>query len=132
MRGIFKIDGVDYSKYLKKKTGLEWGRQNTNDEDAGRDKAEVMHTEVTSHQRTLEVKMGPMRFEIVRLLEIALQGHDDGIRVTYPDIHDGVCTRLFYNTSVKAAIIAFEEDETIVDDVSFQLVSVKEDLEEDD
>ena len=40
---------------------------------------------------------------------------------------DGICTRLFYNTSIDAAIEQFTEDGIMVDDVSFTLISVKED-----
>ena len=48
----------DYTAYIKQKTGFKWSRENTNDEKAGRDTAETMHTNVTSHQRKLEIKMG--------------------------------------------------------------------------
>ena len=46
--------------------------------------------------------------------------------MTYPDIRDGVVTRLFYNTSVKAAIVQFKDDDVYVDDIQFDLISVKE------
>lgn len=46
------------STHIKQKTGFKWSRENTNDEKAGRDTAETMHTNVTSHQRKLEIKMG--------------------------------------------------------------------------
>lgn len=69
MKPAFEINGHDYAPYVKHKTGLAWSRENTNDEDAGRDKAETMHTLVTSHQRKLEVKMGPMPFEKAQQLE---------------------------------------------------------------
>ena len=42
----FTINGHDYTRYVKAKTGLSWSRENTNDEDAGRDTSEYMHTNV--------------------------------------------------------------------------------------
>ncbi|MGN1375741.1 MAG: hypothetical protein ACI4V5_04215 [Prevotella sp.] len=86
-----------------------------------------MHTLVTSHQRKLEIKMGPMPFEKAQQLESDLQGNDEGVRVKYPDLKDGVCTRLFYNTSIAAAVEQFTEDGVVVDDISFSLITVKED-----
>lgn len=71
--------------------------------------------------------MGPMPFEKAQQLEKDLQGNDDGVKVKYPDIKDGMCTRLFYNTSITAAIEQFTEDDILVDDISFSLITVKED-----
>ena len=120
------VNAHDYTPYVKSKTGLSWSRENTNDEDAGRDEGEVMHTNVTSHQRKLTVKMGPMPFEIAQQLEIYLQSGDDGIRVKDPDLHNGMCIRLFYNTSIEAALEQFTPDGIVVDNVSFTLITVKE------
>lgn len=124
--GIFKINGHDYAPYVKAKTGLGFSRENTNDKDAGRDTGEVMHTNVTSHQRKLTVKMGPMPFSVGMQLEADLEGNDDGVAVRYPDLHDGICTRLFYNTSIEAAMEQFTDDGIVLDNVSFTLISVKE------
>ncbi len=126
MNGVFTINGHDYAPYIKHKTGFGWQRNNTNDSDAGRDKAEEMHTMVTSHQRTLTMKLGPMPFETAQQLEQDLQGNDDGVQVTYPDLLDGVCTRLFYNTSITAAMQSFTPEGVIVDDINFTLITVKE------
>lgn len=126
MTPAFTINGHDYSKYLLQKTGLSWTRENTNDEDAGRDTSEKMHTLVTSHQRSLSVTMGNMPFEIAQQLEEDLEGNDDGVKVKYPDIMDGMCTRLFYNTSIEAAIEEFKDDTIIVNNIKFNLISVKE------
>ena len=100
VKGVFTINGHDYAPYVKAKTGLGWSRDNTNDEDAGRDAGNVMHPNVTSHQRKLTLKLGPMPFEIAQQLETDLQNGDEGVRVQYPDLMDGICTRLFYNTSI--------------------------------
>ena len=124
--GQFLINGHDYAEYVKAKTGISWSRENTNDEDAGRDDGEVMHTNVTSHQRKLDINMGPMPFEAVMQLERELQGGDNGVRVTYPDLYDGICTRLFYNTSITAAVEQFKSDGIQVDNIKFSLISVKE------
>lgn len=124
--GQFIINGHDYTRYVLANTGLTWSRENTNDEDAGRDASGTMHTNVTSHQRKLEVKMGVMPFNVARQLEQDLQSGDDGVKVRYPDLHDGICTRLFYNTTLKSALTHFTEDGIMVRDVSFTLVSVKE------
>ena len=126
MVGVFKINGRDYSKYIKQKTGLGWRRDNTNDSDAGRDLAETMHPMVTSHQRTLSLKMGPMPFEVAMQLEADLEAGDDGVEVEYPDLKNGICKRLFYNTSIDAAMEQFTEDGILVDDIAFTLISVKE------
>lgn len=124
---LFTINGHDYTQYVKQKTGLSWSRENTNDEDAGRDKSEYMHTNVTSHQRKLSVTMGGMPFSMAMQLEADLQGNDAGVSVSYPDLRDGQCTRLFYNTSISAALEQFREDGTIiVDDIKFDLISVRE------
>ena len=85
-----------------------------------------MHTNVTSHQRKLEVKLISVPFVIAQQLEQDLQGNDEGVLVTYPDIHDGLCTRLFYNTSVKAYLADFSDNGIIINDLSFSLISVKE------
>lgn len=127
IQGVFKIAGRNYAPYLKAKTGLQWSRENTNDKDAGRDTANTMHPGVTSHQRKLEIKMGPMPFEEAQRLEADLEAGDDGVLVEYPDVKDGICTRLFYNTSIKSAITRFAPDGVQLDDVSFTLVSIKED-----
>jgi len=127
MTPVFKINNHDYAKYIKHKTGFGWQRDNTNDKDAGRDTSETMHPMVTSHQRTLSIKMGPMPFSIAQQLETDLQGGDDGVTVEYPDIKDGVCKRLFYNTSISSAIEQFTEDSVVVDNVTFTLISIKED-----
>lgn len=124
--GVFKINGHDYAPYVKAKTGIAWSRDNTNDEDAGRDAGNVMHTNVTSHQRKLTLKLGPMPFEIAQQLEADLQNGDEGVRVQYPDLLDGICTRLFYNTSISAAIERFTDEGIKLDDISFTLISVQE------
>lgn len=126
IQGSFVINGHDYTCYVKQKTGIAWSRENTNSEDAGRDNDDVMHTNVLSHQRKLDIKLGPMPFETVQQLEADLQGNDDGVRVTYPDLKDGMCTRLFYNTSISAAEEQFRADGIIVDNINFSLISVKE------
>lgn len=128
MIGYVKINHHDYTRYIKAKTGLTYERDNTNDEDAGRDEGEVMHTNVTSHQRKLSFKMGPMLFEIAQQLERDLQGNDDGVLVEYPDLHDGQCSRMFYNTSITAAMEQFTKNGVLVDNVSFTLISVKEEM----
>lgn len=125
-KGVFKINGHDYAPYVKAKTGLGWARENANDEDAGRDAGDVMHPNVKSHQRKLTLKLGPMPFETAQQLEADLQGGDDGVQVQYPDLLDGVCTRLFYNTSITAAIERFTDEGIKLDDISFTLISVKE------
>lgn len=124
--GVFRINGHDYLPYIKAKTGLTISRENTNDKNAGRDSGLTMHPNVTSHQRKLELKMGPMPFSICQQLETDLQGNDNGVEVEYLDIKEGVCKRLFYNTSIKAAIEQFTKDGVIVDNVSFSLISIKE------
>jgi len=126
MTPVFKINNHDYAKYLKHKTGLTWQRDNTNDEEAGRDLSATMHPMVTSHQRTLSVKMGPMPFSVAQQLEQDLEGGDEGVVVQYPDIKNGICKRLFYNTSISSAIEQFNEDGIEVDNISFKLISIKE------
>ena len=123
---VFKINNHDYAKYIKHKSGLTWQRDNTNDEDAGRDTAATMHPMVTSHQRTLTVKMGNMPVSVAQQLEQDLEGGDEGVVVEYPDIKDGVCKRLFYNTSISSSIVQFEDDDIVLDNVSFKLISIKE------
>lgn len=125
-QGIFTINGHDYTKYVKMKTGLGWGRDNSNDEDAGRDTADVMHPMVISHQRTLTMTLGPMPFETAMQLEADLENGDDGVEVEYPDLKDGVCKRLFYNTSISAAVEQFTVDGIKVDDIKFTLISIQE------
>jgi len=125
--GVFRINDIDYARYVKAKTGLSWSRENTNDEDAGRDAGLTMHPNVTSHQRKLDVRLGPMPFAVAQQLEADLEANDSGIRVTYPDLMDGVVTRLFYNTSIKSAIEQFTPDGVMIDDIQFSLISVKED-----
>lgn len=124
--GQFKINGHDYTRYVKSKTGLTWSRESTNDEDAGRDAGDVMHPNVTSHQRKLTVKMGPMPFELAMQLETDLESHDAGVDVVYPDLKDGICTRLFYNTSIESAMEQFTENGIMLDNISFTLISVQE------
>lgn len=124
--GVFEINVHDYAPYVKAKTGISWGRDNTNDEDAGRDAGNIMHPNVTSHQRKLTLKLGPMPFEIAQQLEADLQDGDEGVRVRYPDLLDGICTRLFYNTSITAAIERFTDEGIKLDDISFTLISVQE------
>ncbi len=126
IRGRTVINGHDYTQYIKQKSGLTYGRENANDSDAGRDDDDVMHTNVRSHQRRLNFKMGPMPFEVGMQLERDLIGNDDGVSVEYPDLHDGMCTRLFYNTSISAAEEQFRENDIVLDNVTFTLVSVKE------
>lgn len=123
---VFKINGHDYTKYLKHKSGLTWQRDNTNDEDAGRDLSTQMHPMVTSHQRTLSVKMGDMPFSVAQQLEQDLESGDEGVTVQYPDILNGMCKRLFYNTSISSSIVQFTDDGIVLDNVSFKLVSIKE------
>lgn len=126
MAGVFTINGHDYAPYIKNKTGFGWSRENTNDEEAGRDKSDTMRPMVTSHQRTLTMKMGPMPFSVAQQLENDLEGGDEGVRVRYPDIKDGICTRLFYNTSIAAAVERFVDDDVLLDDINFTLISIKE------
>lgn len=127
MKPVFKINGVDYSRYIRAKSGIAWSRENTNDKDAGRDSSQYMHPDVTSHQRKLSIKMGHMPFNVCQQLEADLEAGDNGVEVTYPDIKDGVVTRLFYNTTIKCAIAHFFEDDIYIDDIQFDLISVKED-----
>lgn len=123
---VFEINGHDYAPYVKHKTGFQWSRDNTNDESAGRDAAYTMHPDVTSHQRTLTMKLGPMPFSVAQQLESDLEDGDEGVEVKYPDLKDGVCTRLFYNTSISSYIEQFTEDDVVLDNVSFKLISIKE------
>lgn len=67
-----------------------------------------------------------MPFAIAQQLESDLQGNDDGVQVQYPDLQDGMCTRLFYNTSIAAAMETFTEDDVLCDNVKFTLISVQE------
>lgn len=124
--GCLIINGHDYTAYVKQKTGFTWQRDNTNSEDAGRDEGEVMHTCVTSHQRSLKLKLGPMSFAMARQLEADLQGGDNGVSVRYPDLYNGICTRRFYNTSISAAEEQFRDGDIIVDNISFTLISIRE------
>ena len=126
IQGVFKINGHDYTRYVKQLTGLGWSRENTNDKDAGRDEDDVMHTNVRSHQRKLTYKLGPMPFDVAMQLEADLEGGDDGVNVQYPDLMNGLCTRVFYNTSISAAEEQFREDGIVVDNINFTLISVKE------
>ena len=128
LSGQLVINGHDYTRYVKAKNGFLWMRENTNDEDAGRTVDSIMHPNVTSHQRRLDIKMTAMPFSVAKQLEQDLQGHDNGVKVFYPDIHDGLCTRLFYNTSVKSALSHFTPEGIIVNDLSFTLISVMEDI----
>ena len=113
--------------YVKAKTGLQWTRENTNAEGAGRDAADVMHPMVQSHQRSLDVTLGPMPFSVARQLEQDLEGNDDGVRVTYPDLYNGLSTtRLFYNTSISSSMMQFRDADVLCDNVKFTLISVKE------
>ena len=124
--GRLIINSHDYTQYVKGKTGFQFERENTNAEKAGRDKSEVMHTLVTSHQRKLTLRLGPMPFDTAKQLETDLQGNDDGVQVQYPDLYDGLVTRLFYNTSIEAAYEYFTADGIMVDNISFTLITVKE------
>lgn len=124
--GQFTINGHDYAPYVKHKTGLGWSRENTNEADAGRDEDDVMHPNVRSHQRKLSLTLGPMPFDIAMQLEADLEGGDDGVSVTYPDLMNGICTRSFYNTSIDAAIEEFREDGIMIDNVKFTLISIQE------
>ena len=126
VQGTLQINGHDYTQYVKQKTGFGWARENTSDSDAGRDEDDTMHTNVRSHQRKLTLKLGPMPFDVAMQLEKDLEGGDDGVRVTYADLKDGLCTRLFYNTSITAAQEQFREDGIVIDDINFTLISVKE------
>lgn len=119
---------LDITKWVKGKTGLTYSRENTNDSDAGRDEDDVMHTNVRSHQRKLTLKLGPMSFEDAKQVEAILSGNDDGVTFHYPDLVDGWCTRLFYNTSIEAAEEQFLNDgeDLLIDNVNFTLISVKE------
>lgn len=127
IKGCFFINGHDYTRYVKQISGLTYGRENTNDSDAGRDDDDTMHPNVRSHQRKLTLKLGPMPFDVAMQLERDLQDNDDGAKVKYPDLYDGICTRLFYNTSIEAAEEQFTEDGIHVDNVHFTLISIKED-----
>ena len=120
------INNHDYTKYVKQKTGLSWQRDNTNNENAGRDMAETMHPNVTSHQRILDITLGPMPFSVAQQLETDLQGNDEGVEVQYPDLKDGQCTRLFYNTSITSALECFRDNDVLVDNIKFSLTTVKE------
>ena len=120
------INGHDYTRYIRHKTGLSWSSENTNAESSGRDAGEVMHTDVTSHQRKLSIKMLRMPFSVAQQLAHDLADNDAGVEVVYPDLYDGSCKRLFYNTSIKGAIVQFTEEGVLVDDISFDLITVKE------
>lgn len=127
--GCLIINGHDYTQYVKHKTGITFNRENTNDADAGRDTSETMHPNVTSHQRKLDIKLNAMPFLVAQQLEHDLTDNPDGVKVTYPDLYDGICTRLFYNTSVKAAYLEFHPTDGIkVNDLNFTLTSVKEEV----
>ena len=122
----FKINNHDYTQYLKIK-GLQWSRENTNSENAGRDLSDTMHPMVLSHQRKLDVTMGPMDFSVATQLETDLEGGDNGVTVQYPDPMDGLTTkRSFYNTSISSSMLRFEDGNVVMDNVKFSLISIKE------
>ena len=123
----FIINNHDYTQYLKIKSGLSWARENTNSENAGRDISDEMHPMVLSHQRKLEITMGPMPFSAVQQLESDLEAGDGGVRVQYPDPMNGLTTtRLFYNTSISSSMIRFEDGNVVMDNIKFSLISIKE------
>lgn len=124
IQGCFIVNGHDYTRYVKQKTGFGWSRQNTNDKDAGRDDSETMHPNTTSHQRTLNMKLGPMPFEAAMQLESDLQ--HEMVSVRYPDLGYGVTTRVFYNTTITAAEEQFTENGILVDNVTFTLITINE------
>ena len=124
INGCFVINGHDYTRYVKQKTGFLWARENTNDENAGRDIGETMHPNTTSHQRKLTMVLGPMPFEIGMQLETDLEMSI--VSVQFPDLKRGICTRLFYNTSISAAEEQFREDGIMLDNVSFTLITINE------
>lgn len=123
-KGCLIINGHDYTRFVKQKTGFSWSRQNTNDKDAGRDDGETMHPNVTSHQRTLSLKLGPMPFETGMQLEADLEA--ETVSVKFPDLKYGIATRLFYNTSISAAEEQFRDDGIVLDNVTFTLITVNE------
>lgn len=124
IQGCFVVNGHDYTRYVKQKTGFQWGRENTNDKDAGRDDGETMHPNTTSHQRKLTMKLGPMPFEVGMMLETDLES--DIVSVRFPDLKYGVTTRLFYNTSISAAEEQFTDDGITLDNVTFTLITINE------
>lgn len=84
-----------------------------------------MHPNVTSHQRTLTMKLGPMPFEIGMQLENDLE--NETVLVRFPDLKYGITTRAFYNTSISAAEEQFREDGSIdLDNVTFTLITINE------
>lgn len=124
--GKVVINDHDYTRYIKIKDGFHYIRENANDENAGRDMGDEMHTNVTSHQRKIRLILGPMPFDVGMQLERDLQGNDEGVEMLYPDLHDGLCTRVFYNTSIEAAFEQFREEGIVLDDVTFTMITVRE------
>lgn len=125
-KGVFKINGHDYAPYVKAKTGLGWARENTNDEDAGRDAGDVMHPNVKSHQRKLTLKLGPSRLKRRSSLKPTCKAVTMAYRCNTPTFWTGYAPALFYNTSITAAIERFTDEGIKLDDISFTLISVKE------
>lgn len=123
----FIINGHDYTRFVKAKTGLQWESENTNSEDAGRDTGEVMHTNVTSHQRKLTLTLGPMDYATAHQLAADLIDNDAGVSVTYPDLYNGLSTtKTFYNTTISSAMESFRNGDLVLDNVKFTLITVQE------
>ncbi len=120
MAATFKIDGVDFSDVIAV-GGLGWARHDLDGEEAGRPLSGTMQRDLIARKRELKLKSVDKVPEArARALANALA--KEFVSVTYPDMQLGQTTKVFYGSSVDAAIWGSKGNNLYWTGISFTLV----------
>lgn len=117
---ILKINGHDYSKYIKQK-GVSWSRNDLDSDKTTRTKDGRMRRDKITTKRKLTFTMLRMSRELMAQLDNDLSAQT--FKATYRDLH-GTQTREFYCSSFSGGISDVQNGVDIWEGASFSLVEI--------
>lgn len=117
---VLIINGHDYSRYVERK-GLSWSRNDIDSENTTRLKSGKMRRDKITTKRKLGYTMFRMTQELLAQLDDDLS--EETVSVTYLDLH-GVQTRTFYCSSFSATLAEVQDEESVWESATFNIVEV--------
>lgn len=101
LQAVFKIGGKDFTNHVVL-GGLEWSRNDMDDEKSGRTLDGVMHRNRITTKAKLNVTMEKMTTDELIGLNTALE--PQFVDITYLDPRFGIVTKTFYGSTVSSAV----------------------------
>lgn len=119
MNATLQIGGLDLTE-LVAEGGLKWSRNDLDSDKSGRTLDGVMHRTRVAMKRKLSVTL--RRLDTQQLMAVNQALAPQFVTVTYLDPLDGAATRVFYSSTVEAAVQTVAGGRTFWDGVTFSLI----------